>query len=165
MHGDTHNLPVQGNSYLEWCNQFSSLTEVKINKMRDAVVAFHARPTVSILMPVYNPPPEFLDEAILSVRNQIYPYWELCIADDASSDERVKEILNKHSSEDSRIKVIYRLINGHISEASNSALSLATGDYVALLDHDDLISEEIRLIVAVKDMLLTSSVNSIKSFF
>ncbi|MHB1601868.1 MAG: glycosyltransferase family 2 protein, partial [bacterium] len=86
-------------------------------------------------------PEEYLKKAIESVINQTYPYWELCIADDASTEIHVKEILKYYKEKDERIKVIYRTENGHISKASNSALSLAAGDYIALLDHDDELPE------------------------
>ncbi|MCZ2126850.1 MAG: glycosyltransferase [Anaerolineales bacterium] len=96
-------------------------------------------PLISVILPVYNPPIKFLDEAIKSVRQQTYPHWELCIADDASSDPAVRELIIKHAKEDSRIRYTFRPENGHISAASNSALELASGEYSALLDHDDLL--------------------------
>ena len=96
------------------------------------------KPLISIVVPVYNPPKEFLTKCIESVVNQIYSNWELCIADDASTKPYVKEILEKFRRLYSKkIKVIYREKNGHICEATNTALSLATGEFVAFLDHDD----------------------------
>ena len=92
-------------------------------------------------MSAYNTDREYLIKAIESVINQTYQNWELCIADDASTETYVKEILKYYKEKDERIKVIYRTENGNISKASNSALSLATGDYIALLDHDDELSE------------------------
>ena len=68
---------------------------------------------------------------------QLYPNWELCIADDASTDAEIREILQAHAAADKRIKVTYRSQNGHISAASNSALELVTGEFVVLMDHDD----------------------------
>ena len=97
------------------------------------------RPVVSVVMPVYNPPLHFLKEAVDSVRNQLYPNWELCIADDASSDPEIHNFLRSVEAQDKRIKVVLRPHNGHIVAASNSALTLATGEFVALLDHDDVI--------------------------
>jgi len=95
------------------------------------------KPLFSIIMPVYNIDEKWLKRAIESVRKQIYPYWELCIADDASTRIHVREVLNRYSKLDTRIKVIFREKNGGISAASNSALEMATGDYVVILDHDD----------------------------
>ncbi|ADG05619.1 glycosyl transferase family 2 [Kyrpidia tusciae DSM 2912] len=94
-------------------------------------------PVISVLVPVYNTEERWLRKCIESVQNQFYPHWELCIADDCSPNPRVREILEEYARKDHRIKLIFRETNGHISEASNSALSLATGDFVALLDHDD----------------------------
>ena len=92
-------------------------------------------------MPVYNPEPEHLEAAIHSVEHQVYSNWELCIADDASTDPRIRAVLEAARSRDGRVKTVYRPTNGHISEASNSALDMVTGEYVALLDHDDILRE------------------------
>ena len=81
-----------------------------------------------------------MEAAIESVLAQTYSHWELCIADDASSTPETIEALKKYEKKDRRIKIVYRDTNGHISEASNSALALATGEYVTLLDHDDTLA-------------------------
>lgn len=90
-------------------------------------------------MPVFNPKPAVLDAAIRSVRTQSYPHWELCIADDASTNPTVAAVIQRHAAADSRIKVRFRENRGNISLASNTALEMATGDFVALFDHDDLL--------------------------
>ncbi|OIP72566.1 MAG: hypothetical protein AUK43_02820 [Oscillatoriales cyanobacterium CG2_30_40_61] len=113
-----------------------------LRKMAETMELFRYKPVFSVIMPVYNTPEEFLREAIESVINQIYPYWEFCIADDASPSPHVKAILEEYKAKDSRIKVIYRTENGHISASSNSALELATGEFITLLDHDDLITPD-----------------------
>lgn len=97
-------------------------------------------PLISILVPVYNTPIPYLQACIESVQDQYYPCWELCIADDASPDPRVREALNSYAEKDSRIKIAYREQNGHISAASNTALAMAAGDFTALLDHDDILA-------------------------
>jgi glycosyltransferase involved in cell wall biosynthesis len=129
------------NDYTEWIRRYDTLTDKTRAAMHARIDAFPHKPLISVVMPTYNPKPEWLIEAIESVRRQIYPYWELCIADDASTDKAIRPILERYSKEDSRIKVVFREQNGHISAASNSALELATGEWVALLDHDDLLSE------------------------
>lgn len=106
------------------------------------------KPVISVVMPVYEAPAEWLDAAIRSVAEQIYGNWELCIADDASPSAHVREILDTWQERDGRIKVVYRDENGHISAASNSALALATGPYVALIDHDDELSPDALLRMA-----------------
>ncbi len=112
-----------------------------------AAIAPHG-PRISIVVPTYNTPAEFLDELIASVRAQVYPNWELCVADDASPAAHVAKRLALAAREDSRIKYVVRPTNGHISAATNSALELATGEYVALLDHDDLLPADALLHVA-----------------
>jgi GT2 family glycosyltransferase len=92
-------------------------------------------------MPAYNTTEKCLREAIESVRDQLYLNWELCIVDDASPALTVAAVLTELAAIEPRIKWIRRDVNGHISEASNSALALATGEFVALMDHDDLLAE------------------------
>jgi O-antigen biosynthesis protein len=95
------------------------------------------QPLISILMPVYNPPPGFLSAALRSVRAQAYSRWELCICDDGSSDARVKAVLDEWASRESRIKLQRLPVNAGITAASNAALALATGEFIVLMDHDD----------------------------
>ncbi|OCR00836.1 glycosyl transferase family 1 [Oscillatoriales cyanobacterium USR001] len=94
-------------------------------------------PKISIVMPVYNPPLEFLEMAIASVIKQVYHNWELCIADDCSTDRNVAETLKKWAAKDSRIRITLRDKNGNISAATNSAAELATGDFILFMDNDD----------------------------
>lgn len=95
--------------------------------------------TFSILLPVYNPNPTFLEACLLSVQKQHFPQWELCIVDDAS-DESINHILQRGSLRaDPRVKVTRRTTNGGIARATNDALSAATGRYIVLLDHDDIL--------------------------
>jgi GT2 family glycosyltransferase len=90
-------------------------------------------------MPVYNTPETLLRAAIDSVFGQVYDNWQLCIADDCSVAPHVRKVLNNYAARDKRVKVIFRQENGHISRATNTAFSLAEGDWIALLDHDDLL--------------------------
>ena len=106
----------------------------------DNINTLSIKPKISIIMPVYNPPVEYLKAAIESVLQQQYDNFELCIADDCSPNEQVIRLLHTYSIKDPRVKVIFRKENGHISACSNSALSLVTGDYVFCLDHDDLLT-------------------------
>lgn len=106
------------------------------------------RPLISIIMPTYNTPIALLREAIDSVLAQAYDHWELCIADDGSSHPEVLEALAAYAEADQRIKVVYREEQGGISRASNSALEIATGKWVAMLDHDDLLAPQALLRVA-----------------
>ena len=94
-------------------------------------------PKISVVMPVYNSQIEFLESAIESVVNQVYDNWELCIADDRSTNPEVRTTLKKWTVKDSRIKAVFREENGNISAATNSAASITSGDFIAFLDHDD----------------------------
>jgi glycosyltransferase involved in cell wall biosynthesis len=124
-------------SYAEWIARFETPEFCDAPRIEAARLAFTDHPTISVVMPAYNTAETLLRRAIASVLNQSYPLWELCIADDASSEPHVRAVLEEYAGNDLRIKVTFRPENGHISAASNSALALATGEYVALLDHDD----------------------------
>ena len=127
-------------NYLQWIHSFDTLTDDLRQTMLQRIQAMPHTPLISIILPVYNPPLDLLDAAIHSIRQQIYPHWELCIVDDASTNTVVERI-QAHAQDDSRIKCMFRPVNGHISQASNDALTLATGEFVALMDHDDLLPE------------------------
>lgn len=123
-------------TYESWI-ALNEVSPERYAELASATEKWEQRPLISIAMPTYNSPARYLRKAIESVRNQVYPNWELCIADDRSTQPHVKEILDDYAARDARIKVMHRAENGHISEASNSALELAAGEFVGLLDHDD----------------------------
>jgi len=125
--------------YHNWLNEFDAFSEQERSIVSKQIKSLEIKPLLSVLMPVYNPPIRYLDEAIKSVQEQLYPHWELCIADDASPNHIVRSVIEKYAQEDLRIRYIFRNTNGHISAASNSALELVTGEFVVLLDHDDLL--------------------------
>lgn len=106
-------------------------------QQRAEAAAWAWTPTLSIVIPTWNTDLPMLRACLDSVLVQGYAHWELCIADDASTKPGVRELLAEYAGKDARIKVHYRAANGHIVAASNSALELATGDFVVLLDHDD----------------------------
>lgn len=134
-----YNNSRRPNDYCSWVEECDRLSNVDLQKIKDHSARFEYKPLISIVMPTYNTKPEFLKEAIESVIAQTYTNWELCIADDASPKPNVRAVLKKYMERDKRIKVVFRTENGHISAASNSALELATGEFTALMDHDDLI--------------------------
>lgn len=135
-------------SYDEWVLQSDALTEHDRAAIRAHVAELRNPPLISVLMPVFNTPEVWLRHAIESVRAQLYPYWELCIADDASSLPHVHEVLEEYRAQEPRVKVAYRETNRHICAASNTALSLARGEFIALLDHDDELAEHALYMVA-----------------
>jgi O-antigen biosynthesis protein len=127
--------------YREWIAQYDTLSDDDRAAIRAHIDAMPAKPLISVVLPVYNPHPSLLDEAIQSVCRQLYPHWELCIADDASTRRGVHRVLEQRRASDPRIKVVRRATNGHICRATNTALEHARGEFVALLDHDDLLAE------------------------
>jgi O-antigen biosynthesis protein len=130
-----HHTETEG--YKNWHILYDTISEQEIEIIRSLSNDLSYQPLFSVIMPVYNAPIKFLKKAIESVRNQAYANWELCIADDKSTKKNVIDLLKEYQKKDSRIKVVFRKTNGHISLASNSALELASGDYIALLDQDD----------------------------
>ena len=112
------------------------------NENYDEVKSLNYNPLISIVTPVYNVPAQYLEECFKSVLNQSYTNWEFCLADDCSTDPKVKQILKKYENLDKRIKVVYRKENGHISKATNSALALAKGEFVGLMDNDDMLTKD-----------------------
>jgi GT2 family glycosyltransferase len=123
--------------YARWISCYERLQARDVQRIRKQIANFEYSPVISVLLPVYNSNLKWLRRAIASVQNQLYPCWELCIVDDASTDRKVWQFLQRRARRDTRIKVMHRAENGHISAASNDALGLASGDFVALLDHDD----------------------------
>ena len=128
-------------AYADW-KKNNSPSENDYIQFKKEAEALSYKPKISILVPVYNTPIDFLIATIDSVINQVYTNWELCLADDNSPDEAVKNLLRKYEALDPRIKVAYRTQNGHISACTNSAIEIATGEFCVLFDHDDLLAKE-----------------------
>lgn len=120
--------------YAEWITRHEN---IDLKSQQEQSKKFDYRPLISIAMPVYNVEIKWLEECIDSVINQTYDNWELCISDDASTAPKIKKCLEAYEKKEPRIKVVFRKENGHISLATNSALEIATGEFIALLDNDD----------------------------
>jgi len=124
------------NNYSRWLKEYNQApTPETPDSLPDA-------PLISIVMATYNSHVGFLRAAIESVLAQDYPKWELCIADDASTQSQTRDVLSAFAAKDHRIKIVFRDTNGHISAASNSALNLTSGQFVGFLDHDDLLTPD-----------------------
>jgi O-antigen biosynthesis protein len=136
--------------YRRWLARYDTLRVSDREAINTHLKALPYKPVISVIMPVYNTTEKWLIMAIESVLNQLYPHLELCIADDASSEMHVRPLLESYKKKDPRIKIVFRAKNGHISEASNSALALATGEFAAFLDHDDVLREHALYTVAVE---------------
>jgi GT2 family glycosyltransferase len=137
----------QDQIYAAWFAK-QQLQPQDIAAAQQEMAQWHNPPTFSIIMPVYNVDKVWLEKAIESVRQQIYPHWQLCIADDASTEPHIHETLSRYQALDQRIHVQFQPQNQGISQTSNAALALATGDYIALLDHDDELANYALLEVA-----------------
>jgi glycosyltransferase involved in cell wall biosynthesis/GT2 family glycosyltransferase len=122
--------------------QGSGTSVVRLIEQRAESARFRHRPTISILCPVFNVEPKWLRAAVDSVCQQSYDRWELCLADDASTNPETVRYLKSLVGSDPRIKVTFRTKNGHICTATNDAASLATGEFIALLDNDDLLAPD-----------------------
>jgi GT2 family glycosyltransferase len=124
--------------YAKWYST-NKPTKKLIDWQNKAEKKIKKRPLISVIVPTYNTNPEHLKECIESVLAQTYTNWQLCLADDASTNSRVVRILDEYARKDKRIVYMVRKKNGHICMASNSALGLAKGEFIALLDHDDIL--------------------------
>ena len=128
----------QSSEYSRWLEIFD---RSQPEFVRLKITSFGYAPTISILVPVYKTKPDILRDAIESVRSQSYPKWELCLVDDGSADPDLTELLTCAAA-DKRIRVATQERRSGISAASNRALAMATGEYVALLDHDDMLAQD-----------------------
>lgn len=143
--------PVRRVDYNKGYDKWIKKNEPKITTSSEQNSFESGAPFISLLMPVYKTPIEWLDKAIDSIIRQSYPRWELCVVDDASNDATLTRRLSYWAGMDSRIRLEQRSINGHISVASNTALEMAAGQFIGLFDHDDELSlnalEEIALAI------------------
>jgi glycosyltransferase involved in cell wall biosynthesis len=138
------------NNYNEWVSRFDSFSQSDREAIASASQALDYKPTISIITPVFNPPIQHFRACVDSVLGQGYPNWQLCLADDSSTDPEVKKVIAEYCAKDSRIQAVYRDKCGHISAASNSAISIASGDYLAFLDHDDELTMDALYMVALE---------------
>ena len=127
-------------SYSEWIARYDTFDQSDLDAMRAQCAQFSYQPLLSVVLPVYNTAPEFLTACLDSVLAQTYGNWELCIADDLSPESAPRQIIEEYARRDSRIRFVFRAEQGGIAQCTNSALELAEGEFVVLLDHDDLLS-------------------------
>lgn len=128
---------ARSHDYAAWVNAYDTFDKAKLADISDEAESLAPQPLISIVMPVYQTPEKWLRRCLDSVLGQAYVNWELCIADDASPAPHVGRVLREYMDKDARIRVVFREANGHIAAASNSALAMASGQFIALLDHDD----------------------------
>ncbi|MFC4771145.1 glycosyltransferase [Enterococcus hermanniensis] len=134
----------QSANYEDW---ITKVEEPNNTQLVEAMQSLAFQPKISLVVPVYNVDEKWLRACVSSLTDQIYPNWELCLADDASPKAHIKPLLQELADEDERIKIVLREKNGHISEATNSAIEIATGDYIGFLDNDDILADTALLAV------------------
>jgi GT2 family glycosyltransferase len=134
--------------YSDWVMRYDTLGEVERDLLRTRMEKITSPPRISVLLPTYRPNLVWFQEAVESVRHQIYPHWQLCICDDGSKSTALDRYLAEICAADDRIRVVQRPSNGQICHASNSALEIADGEWTALLDHEDILPEHALLLVA-----------------
>ena len=126
--------------YQSWVELYSNVDEEDLRRIACRIEKLRYQPLISVVLPIFDPPENLLVEALDSVVAQAYGRWELCIAEDASTNSQIRRIVAEYARRDRRIKVTYREHNGGIAAASNTALELVEGEFVALFDHDDLLA-------------------------
>lgn len=134
--------------YQVWVRRYDTLSSAKLRELKRRAQQMAGGPLISILMPTYQTPERWLRRCLDSVLEQVYENWELCVADDCSPSPHVRTILEEYAARDPRIRPVFRQQNGHISAASNAALEIARGEFMALLDHDDELPRHALLEVA-----------------
>ena len=137
-------------NYARWISMYDTLDDAARDRLRAQLAVLTDPPLISVILPTYNTPRHFLNEAIDSVRTQIYPNWELCIVDDCSTDPELAPAMEQLAASDERITFVRREENGHISAASNTGLAMASGSWVAFLDHDDKLADTALAFFALK---------------
>lgn len=139
------NAEIGMDPYSLW-QQKNTRTAQNEKRIREEIATrLLSRPLISILTPVYNTDPRWLRDCIESVRSQLYPRWQLCLVDDASTAEETRKVLQEYEGVDERIHIEYAAINAGnagIAATTNRALAHATGSYIALLDHDDTLAPD-----------------------
>lgn len=133
-----HRRSGDGVDYPSWRIRNSTMFDDDLARLHERCADLPGGgPSISVVMPVYNPDVQWLEQAIMSVLAQTYTRWQLCLVNDASTTPDVVALLDRHAQEDARILVVHRPQNGHIAAATNDGLAIATGEFVAFMDHDD----------------------------
>lgn len=125
-------------TYRHWV--YANLPDyIALPRLQEESKNFTYRPRISVIVPTYNTPEGFLRDCFDSVIGQVYENWELCIVDDASPNKRVRELIEEYAARDERIKYSFSKKNQQIAKATNAAVELATGEFMVLFDHDDIL--------------------------
>jgi GT2 family glycosyltransferase len=134
-------LSASPNEYQRWLQRHRA-SPADLARMREESRSFSSRPTISVITPVHNTPARWLEEAVDSVRQQAYENWELMLVDDGSTEQETLRVLAGLKGTDPRIHLLRLETPSGISAASNLGIESATGDWIGLLDHDDLLEPD-----------------------
>jgi O-antigen biosynthesis protein len=138
-----YHLPLENevlNTHQRYENWMEGAEPRMVTLLDEQYSQVSARPLISIVMPVFNTPPDLLERAINSVICQTYENWQLCICDDASSDQATRLVLERYRNSNHNIEIVRLDVNSHISVATNTAMELAKGEWISFLDHDDALA-------------------------
>lgn len=135
-------------TYQQWCRKNDTLTSQDLERLAAAAAGWRDAPRISILLPCRDPSVDQLAATIGAVVAQVYPHWELCVADDTSADPRIRELLACHASADPRIKLALRDAPGGAAHAFNMALEAASGEFCCVLDQRDIPARHALLFLA-----------------
>ncbi|MEO8346094.1 MAG: glycosyltransferase [Betaproteobacteria bacterium] len=133
--------------YAAWQQVHLTLNDADRTKITARIREAGPLPLLSVVMPTYDTRPAWLYEAVRSVRDQLYPRWELCVADDCSTTSEAQDRVRALTLADERIRAVYLESNVGIGLASNAAIDLTRGEFVILLDHDDVLAPEALYVV------------------
>jgi GT2 family glycosyltransferase len=156
-----HHRPID-QCYADWIELYDTLTESARRRLRTEMARWDAAPHISVLMLVENPDLRRLRAAVQSVCAQLYSHWELCICDDASTPAATREELQSIARQDRRIRLLLREPKADIRTSLNTALAAASGEFISLLDCNDLLSEQAFYWVA-KELIENPAVDMIFS--
>lgn len=131
-HANSH--PITREEYHKWIEKYEK-SPVQGIELKNT-------PLISILMPVWEVKEEYFRHAVDSIISQTYKNWELCIVDDGSKSPHIKPLLEEYANKDDRIKISFSEINEHISLTTNKCFDLSSGDYVLLMDNDDMLVKD-----------------------
>lgn len=127
-------------SYGKWVALYDHLSKEDRRLISERIEDMSYQPTFSVLMPLSNAHPEQLEQAIISVQAQLYPHWELCIAADTTDESHLAPLIKRICQQDSRISVTHRTERGNITATANTCLTMAKGEFIAVLGQDDLLA-------------------------
>lgn len=132
---------IERRRYGHWLRDHSP-DDAALVCQKEESVKFGYRPLISIVVPLYNTPGDFFSAMVDSVRAQTYEHWELVLVDDASTDSSIRRLVLEYAKQDRRIKYMFLKKNHHIAGATNQAIRHSTGEFVSLLDHDDILQPD-----------------------